>query len=215
MDSSGHETNMRSAARTTRPPAATVAPPPLPQRRFSVTEYHKMMDAGIIKSGDRCELIHGFIVERPRINPSHATALSKLTRRLFALLGESTLIRVQLPITLPDSEPEPDVVISIGTDDDYEIGHPGPKDILLVCEISDSSLADDQTVKLPLYAAAKLPVYWIVNLRDRRVEVYTEPRGGKNPTYRTRQDYGPDDAVPTVLVGRTIGSLAVAEILPR
>ena len=162
-------------------PTATMTPAPSPggppQRLFTVAEYHRLMDVGIITKADRCELIHGLIVEKPRINPPHATAVSKLTRRLFGLVGDDSVIRIQLPITLSDSEPEPDVVVAAGTDDDYTDAHPGPKEVRLAVEVSDSSLADDQGVKLAMYAAAKLPVYWIVNLVDGRVEVYTNPRG--------------------------------------
>jgi Uma2 family endonuclease len=207
---------MATAARTTRAPKPTangVAYPSM--HRFTVEQYHEMERLGIVKEHDRVELIHGLIVEKPRINPPHATALGKFYRRLTAMLEVDAAIRIQMPITLSDSEPEPDVVVAPGTHDDYETTHPGPKQSLLTVKVSDSSLADDQSIKLQLYAAARLPVYWIVNLIDRRVEVYTQPRGGKNPTYRARQDYGPDESAPVVLAGKKVGSIPVREILPR
>jgi hypothetical protein len=80
--------------------------------------------------------------------------------------------------------------------------------------VADSTLHRDQTTKLELYAGAKVAVYWIVNLVDRRVEVYTQPRGGKSPTYKTRTDYGPDDAVPVVIAGKRVGTIAVKDLLP-
>jgi hypothetical protein len=80
--------------------------------------------------------------------------------------------------------------------------------------VSDSSLPEDQTTKLEMYAAAKVAVYWVVNLVDRRVEVYTQPKGGKNPAYRQRTDYGPDDEVPVVVGGKELGRIAVKELLP-
>ena len=189
---------------------------PLPAadlHRITVDQYHRMMTSGAITTADRCELIHGLLVEKPRINPPHAYAIARLTRRLFPLAGDS-VVRVQLPITLSDSEPEPDFVLAGGTDEDYADRHPGPKDVLLVVEVSDSSLDDDQGTKLRMYAAEKLPVYWIVNIPDRRVEVYTQPRGGKAPTYRTRADYAPGQSVPVTVAGTALGSVPVSELLP-
>ena len=91
--------------------------------------------------------------------------------------------------------------------------HPA-KDIALVVEVSDTSLDDDQRLKLPQYARARLPVYWIINLTDRRVEVYTHPRGGKNPGYRHQTNYAPGQAVPVVVGGAEVGSLEVKDLLP-
>jgi Uma2 family endonuclease len=176
-----------------------------------------MLRIGILKEGERVELLDGLILEKMTIYPPHSYAVGQLNRLLTRLLDDGWDVRIQQPISIPsrDSEPEPDVLVALGPAARYIGRHPAPKDVALVIEVADSSLSEDQTAKLAVYAAAKLPTYWIVNLQDRRVEVYTEPRGGKNPTYRARQDCGPDDAVPIVLAGRTLGSLAVAEILPR
>ncbi len=81
-------------------------------------------------------------------------------------------------------------------------------------EVADSSLHEDQTTKLELYAGAKVAVYWVVNLVDRRVEVYTDPRGGKNPGYKTRTNYGLNDSVPVVIGSKKVGTIAVKELLP-
>jgi Uma2 family endonuclease len=198
--------------------SATLTPPPPPrgpQKRFTVEEYHRLIDLGILREDERLELIHGFIVEKPPIKPPHATTVRKLTRLLIGLVGDAAVVQTQLPITLSDSEPVPDLAIVASPEERYESAHPGPRDVLLAIEVSDSSLPDDQTTKLQLYAVEKIARYWIVNLIDRRAEVYTQPRGGKNPTYRARQDYGPNDKVPVTLAGRTVGSIPVREILPR
>jgi Uma2 family endonuclease len=211
----GTEASMSSAARVTRPPG-----PPAPTafgqavRRFTVEQYHRMHEAGILTASDRCELIHGVVVQRPPVNPPHATALTRLSRRLYTLAGDELVARIQLPVTLAGSEPYPDALLAAGTDADYEARHPGPKDVRLVVEVSDSTLPDDRTTKLALYAAARLPVYWVVNLKDRRVEVYTDPRGGKNPGYRTRTDYAPGDDVPVSVDGAALGTAPAAELLP-
>ena len=154
-------------------------------------------------------------MEKPVINPPHAAAVRRVNRHLTALLGAEVVIGVQQPITLSDSEPEPDVVVAIGTEQDYAKRHPGAREVPLVVEVSDSSLPDDQTTKLGLYAAAKIPVYWIVNLVDRQVEVYTDPDPAASPpAYRTRTDYRPGDAVPIALDGQPAGSIPVADLIP-
>ena len=147
------------------------------------------------------------------LNPPHNYAVTALMQHLLAL-GARAIVRVQQPITTSDSEPEPDVVLAAGTNADYKARNPGPSDALLVVEVGDSSVREDQTTKLELYAGAKVAVYWIVNLKDRRVEVYTQPRGGKSPTYKTRTDYGPDGAVPVVIAGKQVGTIAVKDLLP-
>jgi Uma2 family endonuclease len=210
---------MPTAARVTRkskpnanghlPPAI----PPLPVRRFTVEEYHKLGEIGVLTPEDRVELIHGWIVAKMTLNPPHNYAVTALMEQFLAL-GASATVRVQQPITTADSEPEPDVVFVSGSRADYKARQPEPLECIVVAEVADSTLQRDQTTKLELYAGAKVATYWIVNLVDRRVEVYTQPRGGKNPTYKTRTDYGPNDAVPVVIAGKRVGTIAVKELLP-
>lgn len=188
--------------------------PPLPIHRFTVDEYHKMIEAGVISENDRVELIHGWIATKMGINPPHNTAVNKLMKAFLAIIGPDGVVRIQQPITTSDSEPEPDVVMATGTDADYEKRNPAPAEVIVLVEVAESTLREDQTTKLALYAGAKVGVYWIVNLVDRRVEVYTQPKGGKNPTYKTRTDYGPDDVVPVVIAGKQVGTIAVKELLP-
>lgn len=187
--------------------------PPLPVRRFTVEEYHTLGEIGVLKPSDRVELIHGWIVAKMTINPPHNFAVTALMEQLLAL-GASATVRVQQPITTADSEPEPDVVFAIGSKADYKARQPAPSECIIVAEVAESSLLEDQTTKLELYAGAKVAVYWVVNLVDRRVEVYTRPKGGKHPTYKARTDYGPDDAVPVVVGGKRVGTIAVKELLP-
>jgi Uma2 family endonuclease len=124
------------------------------------------------------------------------------------------VLRVQSAATLDRGEPEPDLVVARGPARRYVTQHPGPKDIGLVVEISDSTLAVDRGLKLANYARNRLPIYWIVNLIDALVEVYTESKGGRSPTYRQRRDYGPHEAVPLVLAGQTVADIPVREMLP-
>lgn len=185
-----------------------------PLHPITVEQYHRMQENGAIQKQDRCELIRGFLVEKPKIKPPHASATSRAMNQIVQLLGFGVVVRSQLPITLADSEPEPDAVIASGTFDDYDHRHPGPEDILFLIEVSDSSLNFDRTVKLPLYAEAGIPQYWIINVAAKSIEVYRNPRGGKKPDYRKPATYDHSEAVPVVVNGKKLGTIPVAKILP-
>jgi len=192
----------------------TPAPAPQPQKRITVEEYRQLIDEGLVSESARFELIRGLLVEKPAINPPRATSLSRMRKRITRFETDEILVRIEAPITLtPDSGPVPDFVVAKGSEDDYEDRHPEPGDIYLVVEVADSSLAVDRGIKLQLYAEFKLPEYWIVNIPDRRVEVYAIPRveGG----YSSRRDYLPGESVPLSIEGKILGSIPVREILPR
>ena len=132
------------------------------------------------------------------------------------MLGTHYVIRNRTPITLPpDSEPIPDFVIAHGPKETYYTRHPGPSDIKIIIEVTDTSRFSDRIKKLQYYAEAQLPEYWIVNIPDLRVEVYTEPTHGDSFTYRVRKDYALDESVPVTIDSIPIGSLLVRDILPR
>jgi Uma2 family endonuclease len=181
--------------------------------RFSVEQYHRMIEAGVLGPGDRAELLEGWIVAKMAHNPPHATALTRLTRKFARLLPDAWVLRIQLPLTTRESEPEPDATVVRGPEDEYEKRHPGPRDVGLVIEISDTTLDQDLGPKLRLYARSRIPCYWVINLVDRRIEVYTEPRGGRSPSYQRRQDYAEGDAVPVVIGGDDFGTMAVRDLL--
>lgn len=190
-------------------------PPVRPvMHRFTVEQYHEMGRLGILKTSDRVELLEGLIVHKMTIHPPHSQAVNRLNRLFNRLLPEAWALRIQQPITLARSEPEPDVVIAVGPDERYDSRHPRAQDVVVLIEVGDDSAIEDRTIKLAIYAAANIPVYWIVNIPDRRIEVYANPRGGKKPTYRTRTDYAPGQAVPVVIAGKTLGSIPVSELLP-
>ncbi len=208
---------MNAAARVTKKPKPKLLPPAVPPfavHRFTVDEYHRMIETGALSENGRIELIHGWLVTKMTLNPPHNNGVTALMELLQGLHIAETTIRVQQPITTTDSEPEPDVVLAAGLRTAYKARNPKPSECIIVVEVAESSLREDQTTKLELYAGAKVAVYWIVNLKDRRVEVYTQPRGGKSPTYKQRTDYGPDDAVPVVIAGKAVGTIAVKELLP-
>ncbi len=185
-------------------------------RRFTVDEYHRMIHAGILTEDDRVELLEGWIVAKMPRNPAHDTALALVQAALSAVLPPAWICRGQSAVTTADSEPEPDMAVVRGPIRRYATGHPGPADMGLVVEVADSTLARDRTLKARLYARAAVPVYWIVNIPDRQIEVYTDPSGpdAADPAYRQRRDFAADDAVPLVLEGRTTATIPVSELLP-
>lgn len=183
--------------------------------RVSVEKYHAMVRAGILTPDDRCELIDGLLVAKARQTPQHAAASCHLADDLHRRLPAGVRGRTRCPITLVRSEPEPDLAVVRGDRRTFRDRHPGAADTLLVVEVSDVELAFDRTVKGRLYAEAGIPEYWVVNIEERVVEVYTSPNPAATPAeYGTRTDYAVGQSVPLVLDGQTVGLLAVADLLP-
>ncbi|NDJ19321.1 Uma2 family endonuclease [Myxacorys almedinensis] len=159
-------------------------------KRFTVNEYHRLVELGFLTEDDGIELIRGELVQMAAKGAPHSVCNSKLVQQLDRLILDRAVVRGQEPITLPNnSEPEPDVVIARGQPDDYLSNHPHPEDVLLVIEVSDSTLNYDQTVKLPLYAEAQIWHYWIFNLITDQLERYSQPYQDLqgNFGYRTKQ----------------------------
>ncbi|MDZ7962510.1 MAG: Uma2 family endonuclease [Aulosira sp. DedQUE10] len=145
-------------------------------KRFTLDEYHRLTELGFFHEDDHLELINGEIIEMVSKGKAHETCLRKLWKELPKLVGDRATLQSQAPITLPpNSEPEPDFAILQNRSDDYLSAHPAPTDVLLVIEVSDSSLDYDQIVKIPLYAKAGISNYWIFNLFDNHLECYSEP----------------------------------------
>jgi Putative restriction endonuclease len=182
--------------------------------RFSVAKYHRLTELGVLTEDDNVELLEGYVVQKMARNPPHCNALQRLTTRLFRLALANWQVRIQMAVTLVDSEPEPDTVLARGNEDAFAHRHPGPSDIGVVIEVSDTSLGIDRSDKGRIYARSNLPVYWIINVVDRQVEVYTDPRPNDPvPAYATRTDYRPGDAVPLILDGQQVARLPVDELL--
>jgi Uma2 family endonuclease len=180
------------------------------RRRFSVAEYYCMGEAGIIGPDERTELIDGEIFITPPIGPAHAEGGSRAERCFHRRLGDRAIVRGQYPIHLPgDSEPQPDVILARPRPESYRAAHPRPEDILLVVEVSDTTLKDDREVKLPLYARAGLPETWLMNLPDDRIEVYRNPapEGYRSITLVPRDGAVTPLAFPDVII-------PCAELLP-
>ncbi len=181
------------------------------RHRFSTEEYHKMAEAGILHEDDRVELIGGEIVDMTPIGARHLACVVALTHLLVASSAGRYFVSAQNPISLGGGdEPQPDLSLLKERPRPDAGGPPGPEDVLLVIEVSDTTLAYDRDIKLPLYARAGIPEMWVVDLRNGVVEVHTEPRTGGYASVR-RYDRGDDElrseTVPDLIlpVGEILG----------
>jgi Uma2 family endonuclease len=200
---------------TVTEPELDLSPPPYPVKRFTVDEYHRMIQAGVFVDDDRFELLEGWIIPKISRDPPHDALLMLIQEMLFRTLPDGWDLRNQSAITTRESEPEPDFVVVRGGARDYLGRHPGPADIALAIEVAESSLDRDRTLKARIYARAGVPTYWIVNIAKRTIEVHTDPTGpGKSPSYRSTVTVGPDGELPLVLDGREVARIAAGDILP-
>ncbi len=192
-------------------PASKTYPPVERLYRLSVEQYHRRFDTDMLKANEKVELLEGIVVKKMPQKPPHASTMRRLLFSLGKLALEPWLLCSQLPITLSDSEPEPDFAIVVGPESRYDNRHPKPGEVALVIEVADSSLLEDRRYKGSLYAAAKIPQFWIVNLPEAKVEVHTSPRAGRSPGYRSVAEFRKGDVVPLVLKGDPVAEIAVAD----
>lgn len=207
-----------SAVQTTRRaksprPSFNDDPPPFPVRRFTVDEYHRLIDAGILKDGDPYELLDGWITRKMTKNPPHEVCLRLLHTILGVQIPTDWMYDSQLALSLSSSEPEPDGMIVKGAPRDYISRHPKPKDIALVIEAAESSLMVDRA-KAELYARDGIPRYWLINLVDRVIEDFSQPIGrGQTARYKVVRTVTADETISLTL-GRKTLSFTVADVLP-
>ncbi len=190
-------------------------PPPLPMRRFTVEEYHRLIQAGVFAEDERFELLEGWLIAKMTRNPPHDVAIGLLADALRASLRAGWSVRVQSAVTLADGEPEPDLVVVRGAVRDYVDHHPGPAEVALVIEVAESSLSRDRDLKGRSYARAAISTYWIANLVAGHVEVYTDPTGPcASPLYRVRRDHGIGDPLSVVIEGQPVAQIDPRDVLP-
>ena len=193
------------ATATALPAVSALAP-----HRFTVAEYYRMAEAGILREDDRVELIGGQIVDRSPINPPHAATVDRGVRVFMQAVGDQALVRSQNPLDLGEYDaPEPDLALVLPRADEYAEAHPTAAEVLLVVEVADSSLAYDRSTKLPLYAAAGLREAWVVNLQEDVLEVSRGPRGAG---YTVSRVYRAGERVVPLAFPEV--ELAVADLLP-
>jgi Uma2 family endonuclease len=196
----------------TEPLAAAITEPiPWPLYRMTVEKYEAMVNSGVFDKYDRFHLIEGYLVARMTQGDPHSTADDLTRLQLEAVLPPGWFVRSNKPVRIPPrSMPEPDQAVVRGTIRDYSKRSPGPADVALIVEVSDSSVPKDSRMA-GVYGAAGIPVYWIVNLVKRQVEVYVGPTADG---YKDCLIYRPGDNVIVVIDGKDVGMIAVDDLLP-
>lgn len=195
------------------PPQQIPPPPAVPLARFSVEQYHRMIESGAFTENDPLELIDGWVVTKMPKGPAHEYVTGQGEELLRDRIPPGWHVRNQAPITLSNGEPEPDLSVVQGDRSDYRTRHPAPGEAALVVEVSDSTLGTDHW-KGAAYGAAGIAVYWIVNLPDRCVEVYTNPNDAEESGYETCDVFHEGDEAPVIVDGQDCGTIPVAELLP-
>lgn len=150
----------------------------LSKRLINVEEYHLMIKAGILTEQDHVELVNGEILNRTPIGSKHVAVVNRINAIINQLIGKNAIVSIQNPVRINEiSEPEPDIVILKPDEHFYANQLATAQDTLLIIEVSDSTIDYDREVKLPIYASAGVPEYWIVNLEDNLIEAYHQPNG--------------------------------------
>jgi Uma2 family endonuclease len=197
-----------------RPKTASTPPsgtPPL--HRITVDEYEGIIRSGALKDPNRVELIDGYMVDKMAKSPEHGYSATAIHQAFVGRLPAGWLARKEEPVRIPAyNEPEPEVSVVRGVLTDYRHRVPTPDDVALLVEVSESTLVQDRGLKLAAYAKDGIAVYWIVNLVDRQVEIYTRPT--KAGRYRSRKVYKPGQQIPVAIDGQQLTPIAVDDILP-
>lgn len=166
--------------------------------KFTTQQYHLMHEKGVFAEGDRMELINGEITEMSPIGRKHAVCVARTTRCFQIKLGDRAFIWTQNPIVLSDhSEPQPDLAILKWRDDFYTDALPTPDDILLIIEVSDSTIAYDREVKSFLYAANGIPEMWLFDVNKKFIEGYSQPSASG---YKRMQRYEQNDTLSMLVL---------------
>lgn len=189
--------------------------PELPEGifRLTVEQYDQLVESGVLTEQDQIELIDGILVKKMSRNRPHVQAVNKGFWALNRLVPAGFHVRKEDPVVVSDlSKPEPDLMVVRGDVEDYDARDVTWSDIAIVVEIAESSLAADRTTMGRIYGAGKIPVYWIVNLINRRVEVFRDPSSEGHADW---QMFGAGDELPVVIDGTEVGRIAVSDILPN
>jgi Uma2 family endonuclease len=183
-----------------------------PLYRMSIDQYEKLVSSGVFTKRDKLQLVNGVLVAKMTQNDPHCTADLLCHQALVNVIPAGWHVRFDKPLRLPltNSKPEPDQSVVRGSVRDFGQRSPTAADVGLVVEIADTSLADDRKMART-YAASGIPLYWIINLIDRQIEVYTDPTADG---YGPPQTYRAGDQVPITLDGVVVGHIAVSDILP-
>jgi Uma2 family endonuclease len=194
---------------------ASAEQPCYPSGRLSVDQYHRLIAADVLTEDDKVELLEGWIVRKLSRDPAHNCTIVLVDDAVRSRVPAGWITRNQLTITTDDSEPEPDIAVVRGSPRDYFDHHPGPGEIGLIIEVANTSLDRDRTVKSRVFARAGISRYWIVNISEMCVEVFSDPTGPSvEPCFRQCRIYTKGDEVPLALMGQEVAIIPVQEMLP-
>jgi len=178
-------------------------------KRFRVEDFRKMMEAGILPEESGWEIIDGYLIDKMSIGSKHAGTVKRLNRILTNWAENNAIISIQDPIHIDEyNEPEPDIALLKPRDDFYGESHPMPQDVLLLIEVSNSTIEYDRKIKKTIYAEAEIPEFWLVNLQNNTVECYSQP---KNGNYRLARILESGETVKSTSIENL--TLTVEEIL--
>jgi Uma2 family endonuclease len=174
-----------------------------------------MIDAGVFGERDHVELLGGILVDKMTKNDPHDFSVDAIAETYRTIAAPDWVVREEKSVVLGRfSRPEPDIAVARGPRARYRSSAPKAADLAALIEVADSTYAKDRGVKWRKYAAFRIPVYWIVNLPMRQIEVYTEPAGrGRSAAYQVSKVYVAENEVPIILAGQEVGRLKVADIL--
>jgi Uma2 family endonuclease len=180
--------------------------------RMTVDQYERLVETGVL-DGQPIELINGLLVKKIGRKPPHVIACEALRDELLPLILRGWRLAIEAPVRIPDfDEPEPDLVIVRGMRAQYADRHPGPAEVAVLIEVADTTLERDRGEKQLAYARGGVPEYWILNLVDSQIEVYTEPT---LTGYRDRRILAANEQVAVMIDGEEVGRITVSVILPR
>jgi Uma2 family endonuclease len=183
--------------------------------RLTAEQYFRLIKAGVLADKAPVFLWNGQLVEKRTSGPEHGYSQTMITTLLNRIVPDGWHARPALPVEVDAHHvPEPDVSVVRGTAREHQHQTPRAEDVALAVEVSDSSLPFDSRKKRDVYAEASIPVYWIINIPENRIDVYSEPTGpSETHLYRTRRSYSPGEEVPIILDGREVGRIAVSDVL--
>jgi Uma2 family endonuclease len=183
--------------------------------RVSVRQFERMISASVFGEHDHVELLEGILVDKMTKNAPHDFSVGGIAEAFRTTAGPEWVVREEKSVVLGRfSHPEPDIAMARGPRDRYRSTSPKAVDLAALVEVSDSTYLKDRGIKWRKYAASKIPVYWIVNLPLRQIEVYTEPTGrGKSAAYQVSKVYSEDNEFPIIIAGRELGRLKVRDVL--
>ena len=199
--------------------AAPASAPGFRPYRINTKVYQRIVASGAFGDKSRVFLWKGLLVEKvsdmTKGRP-HVFAHTKLSRILSGLVPVDYFVEQDQPLDLGiDSVPEPDLKVVRGREEDYRDHDPSAREVPLVVEVADSSLSDDTGEMLREYARGGIAIYWVVNIPNQRIDVYSRPAGpAERPRFESCQSFGPEDEVPVILDGREVGKIAVKDVLP-